>query len=254
MSKVLWVLGTGDANLGQEVVTQALGMYDHVFGSNEQTADVTSTEHLRAFLYNHIMFESDPDGLLVSELHVAYCAGVNLLDRIEDISPIDLQQTFDVNVMGFINLLKVLTLAASGVTTRKWAHETDYQPVRFDLASVVAVASDAARNPMRNSIAYCASKAALVQAVRVAARELAPKTRVNSVSPAIIDDTPMTWMIDKAVQAQRGWSEEEARDYERSLIPMRRRAYKHEVASVILQTLAGPEFLTGSNIEITGGK
>jgi pteridine reductase len=107
---------------------------------------------------------------------------------------------------------------------------------------------------MRNSIAYCSSKAALVQAVRCAARELAPHVRVNAVSPAIIEHTPMTTNIDAAVQLQRGWSEEEALEYERKLIPMGRRATKEEVAQVVLQTLAGPQFMTGSNIEITGGK
>jgi NAD(P)-dependent dehydrogenase (short-subunit alcohol dehydrogenase family) len=227
----LWVIGVSDANLGREVGERAdsSGRYDEVLLTDEQQCDVGTYDNIYVFAKR---FLSEFD-----ELEVAYCAGVNLLDQIEKVDEADLHQTFDVNVMGFIRVLGVLRRVVGPV-----------------LLSVVAVASDAARVPMRNSITYCASKAALVQAVRVAARELAPLVRVNAVSPAIIADTPMTWALDKAVQAQRGWSEEEALAYERSLIPMGRRATKAEVAQVILQTLAGPDFMTGANIEITGGK
>lgn len=107
---------------------------------------------------------------------------------------------------------------------------------------------------MRRSITYCASKAALVQAVRVAGRELAPWVRVNAVSPGIIDETPMTVSIDREVMEQRDWTREQALEYERSLIPMGRRGNKGEVADLIMHTLLGPVYMTGANIEINGGK
>lgn len=233
--RLLWVIGANDYNLGTTLIKQAdlQGQYtaDRIFASNEQTADVGSTVHLNAFV-KRMAVESAGE-----PLDVVYCAGVNYLDRIEHVDELDLWNTFNVNVLGFIRMLRVVL--------KHWDSGQ---------LNVVAVASDAARTPMRNSIAYCSSKAALVQAVRVAARELAPRVRVNAVSPAIIDGTPMTTAIDAAVRLQRGWTEEEALAYERSLIPMGRRATKEEVCEVILQTLAGPEFLTGANIEITGGK
>ena len=64
----------------------------------------------------------------------------------------------------------------------------------------------------------------------------------------------MTYAIDSEVQRQRGWTLAEAQEYERSMIPMGRRATKREVAQLVLNTLEGPVFMTGSNIEITGGK
>lgn len=238
--RALWVIGASDTNLGRAVVDLAKrtqtdadegGRYAKVYDTDVQKADVTFPVHIDAYVQKLRDFG-------VRDLDIAYCAGINRLDDIYRIDEMDMYQTFDVNVMGFIRVLRsVLRVYGSKPGL-----------------SVVAVASDAARNPMRNSIAYCASKAALVQAVRVAAREMAPLARVNAVSPAIIDDTPMTWAIDAEVRKQRGWSDEEAREYECSLIPMGRRAEKSEVARVILQTLAGPDFLTGANIEITGGK
>lgn len=234
--RFLWVLGVGYLNLGQMVLDMGHqadeGLrYDGMLGTDEQTGDVCSDVHL---LSKARQIRKENPGHV---LDVVYCAGVNRLSAIKDVDEIELWETFNVNVMGFIRLMKVLVNVYGE-----------------DGANVVAVASDAARNAMRNSINYCASKAALVQAVRVAARELAPAYRINAISPAIIDATPMTMDIDIEVQQQRGWTEEEARAYERTMIPMGRRAEKYEVAQVILSTLIGPDFLTGSNIEITGGK
>lgn len=229
----LWVIGASKYNLGMTVRDCAEKNYFYVVVkiTDELNGDVTSDLALTSILQD--LKEEHPE----SGLDIAYCAGVNLLSAIKDVDELEMWQTFNANVMGFIRLMRaVANVYPEGNV------------------SVVAVASDAARVAMRNSINYCASKAALVQAVKVAARELAPTVRVNAVSPAIIEGTPMTVEIDELVKAQRGWTEEEALKYERSMIPMQRRASKEEVADVILNTLNGPAFMTGSNIEITGGK
>lgn len=64
----------------------------------------------------------------------------------------------------------------------------------------------------------------------------------------------MTEFIDSQVPSLRGWSLEETQAYERSMIPMGRRARKEEIAQVVIQALLGPEFMTGSIIGLTGGK
>lgn len=232
LKRPLWIIGASDYNLGMTLrkVAEQLGDYAEIITTDEQSCDVTDSQILNRHA-ERIHNRWGGHGL-----DVAYCAGINILDPIERVSEMDMWQTFNVNVMGFIRTMSALA--------------SEYR----NNVSVVAVASDAARNPMRNSINYCASKAALVQAVRVAARELAPRFRVNAVSPAIIDGTPMTTTIDAEVQQQRRWSLEEAQAYERSMIPMGRRAEKQEVAELILKVLEGPDFMTGSNVEITGGK
>lgn len=171
-------------------------------------------------------------------LDLAYFAGYNRIMPLGDINHISLRHTFAVNVEGFINVL-------DSMVKNGWDKAQ---------SNIVAIASDAARIPMRQSIAYCSSKAALVMAVRCAAREMAPNWRVNAVSPGVVSGTPMSEQIDTEVRKQRGWTEEEAMTYERSMIPMGRRATMAEVGEVVLQALRGPQYLTGANIEINGGK
>lgn len=169
--------------------------------------------------------------------YMVYCPGVNTLMHLGRVNHDELAYHFAVNVSGFISMLNL--------------HERHF-PDRE--GSVVAISSDASRVPMRASIAYCSSKAALNMAVRVAARELAPRWRVNAVAPGIIADTEMTKYIDGAVPAIRGWTAEEAAAYEQSMIPMGRRGSKTEISHVMRDLLAGPGYLTGSIIEISGGK
>jgi NAD(P)-dependent dehydrogenase (short-subunit alcohol dehydrogenase family) len=169
--------------------------------------------------------------------YIVYCAGYNRLEWIKEASVTSTQDSFDVNVLGFISLLH--------------HHEQKFPDAS---GSIIAISSDASRIPMRTSIAYCASKAALNMAVRVAARELAPRWRVNAVAPGIIRDTPMTDYIDSEVPIVRGWLPDEAAKYEQSMIPIGRRGEKAEISHVMRDVLTGPGYLTGSIIEISGGK
>ena len=164
---------------------------------------------------------------------------------IGQLDKVAVREMFDVSVIGFIRLLDHL-----------YAHHV--RGVGFQeearTCSVVAIVSDSAYTPMRGSIGYASSKAALAHAIRCAARELAPHYRVNGIAPAMVEDTDMTRMVDAIVPELRGWTPEEARAYEQNLIPMGRRATKAEVAQLAVNVLEGPEFLTGAIIPITGGK
>jgi len=168
---------------------------------------------------------------------IVYCPGTNALMPIGGINRSDLAYHFEVNVSGFILLMD--------------AHEKHFPGAE---GLVVAISSDAGRIPMRTSIAYCSSKAALNMAVRVAARELAPRWQINAVAPGIIDDTEMTRYIDSAVPAVRGWTHEKAKAYEQSMIPIGRRGTPAEISHVMRDLLKSPGYLTGSIVEISGGK
>lgn len=243
LKRPLWVIGSTDFNLGSTIAYNAQQRdYKDIF-QTDTDVDVTSPEALDFYLDK--VMDSAPE----TGVDIVYCAGINMLDAIMAVDEVDLHNTFDVNVMGFIRLMRAVA------NKFPKPDESVYRQLENQSrVNMVAVASDAARTPMRNSIAYCASKAALVQAVRVAARELAPFVRVNAVSPAIIEGTPMTINVDAEVQRQRGWTMLQALEYERKTIPMGRRCTAHEVAQLVLNTLEGPIFMTGSNIEITGGK
>lgn len=223
----LWVVG-GDSpdSIGESIMLMAteIGVFDKVSGTGQHCVDVRSAESIHWFINECGPFT-----------HVAYCAGIASLQYIDQLDIQEVANVFDTNVFGFMRVMRSLALTHPG-------------------GRVCAITSDASRVPMRGSMAYCSSKAALNMAIKQAARELAPNWSINGVAPAMVDDTNMTRWIDATVPEFRGWTEEYAREYETMNIPMGRRALKDEVAAVVLTTLLGPSFMTGSIIDITGGK
>lgn len=168
---------------------------------------------------------------------IVYSAGINRLMHIKSTDMKQVEEIFTINVFGFMNLLRVLENSKTKTKT----------------TSVLAISSDAATRPMRTSIAYCSSKAALDMAVRCAAREIAP-VRVNAISPGMTAGTAMTKYIDETVPEMRGWTPQEALDYETSQIPMKRRASPMEIAKIAVAVLTGPAYLTGAIIPVNGGR
>lgn len=170
--------------------------------------------------------------------YIVFSVGVNY---IEWIGQMDVTPTFDVmdvNLTSFINLLNQLM------------HRFPSHPAR-----VVVIGSDAAERPLRTSIAYCASKAGLHMAVRVAARELGPKGwRLNVVAPGMTDNTGMQEYVDEKVAVVRGWDAEFMRTYEKQQEVVPGRLAPQEVADVVVSTLFGPDHLNGSIITINGGR
>jgi NAD(P)-dependent dehydrogenase (short-subunit alcohol dehydrogenase family) len=126
-------------------------------------------------------------------------------------------------------------------------------------ASIVLLASMAGVSGAPNMSAYSASKAAVIGLARSAAKDLAPHgIRVNSISPAFIGPGVM-WNNQVAAQAAVGsqyfsTDPDEVSRQMIGMIPLRRCGTPSEVADVVAW-LAGPRssYVTGQNIEITGG-
>lgn len=168
---------------------------------------------------------------------VLFSVGINRLDWIKDISMIDFVRVMETNVFSFLQMIRVMDEEGCG-------------PL-----NIVAVTSDAAWRPMRTSAVYCASKAALEMAVRVASREYAPYGwRINAVAPGKVADTAMTEYVDSRVLELRGWTPEQAEAYELASTPLGRKVTKDEVADVIEQVMFGPAAQTGEIIAVNGGR
>ena len=80
---------------------------------------------------------------------------------------------------------------------------------------VLFIVSEASWKPMRYSLAYNLSKAALRMAVEQMARELTKDTGVTflGVSPGLIGDTAMTDHVMETTEAVRGWTRKDFLDY-----------------------------------------
>lgn len=219
----VWVVG-GTSGIGAAVVERLEAQHEglDVFTTGKDV-DVQDAREIDLFAK-----ESGPfDGIV-------YSAGINMLDWVEDLSTINMNMIYDVNVTGLVRVIR------SCPETQR----------------IVVVGSDAAHRPMRTSLAYCASKAALEMAVKVIAREHASDGfAINIVAPGMTDDTEMTRYIDARVPEVRDWSPEHARLYESSQIPMGRRAQPHEIAEVIVNTMfTNTSYLNGAVIEVNGGR
>lgn len=227
-----WVIG-GTSGIGQQTALYMSDFMDVVVDGHE-TFDVR--QPMSAFR-NKIQELQFPR-------YIVYSAGINYLEWLGHDDPQDSihhADVIDVNLTGFIRFIDALAF---------------YKPFyKHDPPSIVAVSSDASERPLRTSISYCASKAGLNQAVRVAARELGPRGwRINAVSPGMTEPTEMQKYIDERVPDIRGWTPEEAFKYEKSQEVVPGRISVGEVAQVVCQTLLGPKHLNGSIITLNGGR
>jgi NAD(P)-dependent dehydrogenase (short-subunit alcohol dehydrogenase family) len=221
-----WIVG-GTNGIGA-ACCDILGKIDgHDVLVSGSEVDVRDPTLLYEFIDRTVENENKINGLI-------YSAGINRLDWSMNVTDEDMLDLYYVNVIGLINCLQLLPRAER----------------------VVVIGSDAAWREMRTSVAYCASKAALHQAVRVIARERASDNfAINVVAPGMTDGTQMTEYIDLTVPLIRGWDADEAREYEESQIPIGRRATPDEIAAVIVSVLLMPtNYLNGAIIPVNGGR
>lgn len=106
---------------------------------------------------------------------------------------------------------------------------------------IVNISSIAATSAVGSSVAYCASKAALVNMTKSLARALAPDIRVNAVSPCLID-TELTKEFGQY------------RENQIQLTPMGRLANTEDVANCVLALATSLTFVTGEEINVDGGR
>ena len=111
-------------------------------------------------------------------------------------------------------------------------------------ASVVFIASAAATMPTAGNAVYSASKAAMVAYAKCLALELAPRQiRVNCISPT------MVWTDLALVGASTEQLTEAEKQY-----PLKRYGQPQDIAHLAVYMLSDASgWMTGSNIEITGG-
>lgn len=145
-------------------------------------------------------------------------------------------------------IISVNVLAPYWVLNAAVAFQPDYP------AHVLFIGSQTYRVAQRTTSLYCASKAAAAMLMRVAARELAPKGwRVNMLAPGKIQGTLMSEMTDSQVNSLRGWTQQQADQYAKNLIPAGRVTNKAEVVDGILWALNSPEYVNGASLDFMGG-
>jgi 3-oxoacyl-[acyl-carrier protein] reductase len=143
----------------------------------------------------------------------------------------DFFHTYGVNVVGPYQMLRACetALRASGN------------------AAVVNVASIAGVRGVGSSIAYAASKGALLTMTQSLARVMGPQIRVNAVCPGFIQGE---WL-------QQGLGEEKYQSYLNALehsAPLQRTCTADSVAQSIVGFIDGHSIVTGQHIILDGGQ
>jgi len=109
-------------------------------------------------------------------------------------------------------------------------------------AVVVNISSLAAVTAMGSNVMYCASKAAVDNMTKSLARALAPRIRVVSISPGLVETDFIKSMDER-------W-----RDEQLERTPLKRLASPKEVAAAVVVAVKSLTFTTGTIIAIDGGR
>lgn len=170
----LLVLGAAPDSLGQRVAQIAARDYDY---GDVVTAGITHEAYpcdvTRASDIKEVLYTVRPDVIVCTVGHNAPASHLAGYLRTLMVS------SFEVNVIGPMEVLR--HFSAMDRRDAPW-------PKKF-----VAISSNSARIPRRESLPYCASKAALSMALRVAAREAAGEEMlIWGYEPGLLADTPMT--------------------------------------------------------------
>ncbi len=109
-------------------------------------------------------------------------------------------------------------------------------------AVIINVSSIAAVTAMGSNVIYCASKAAVDNMTKSLARALAPRIRVVSISPGVVDNDFIRSM-------DKRWLDEQL-----ARTPLKRLAAPDEVASSVIAAIKHLTFTTGAIIAVDGGR
>ncbi|MEX2130455.1 MAG: SDR family oxidoreductase [Pseudohongiellaceae bacterium] len=150
---------------------------------------------------------------------------------LEGLSAEDFHRIYGVNVIGAYQMTRAVSPQMQG---------------QEGGGSVVNVASTAAITGVGSSIAYAASKGAMVTMTLSLARVLGPKIRVNAVCPGFIQGE---WL-------RRGFGDEKYQAFMKRMeeaAPLKLTATAETVAEAILQFINGCQIITGETLIVDGG-
>lgn len=227
-------IGASAARVLAEEGADVVVSFGHDEAGARDTAQMVESNGRKAWLSQ--MDVSDPDSItdsverlksLISRLDVLIlCAGQNIITPWRKITTEDWNRVIGVNLSGTFHLLQALV------------------PLMEEGGSIVTVASVAAQTGAPHHLHYAAAKAGLVNLTKSLARDLAPRIRVNCVSPGVT----MTPMGEDTIASLTA-------DYARVKIPLQRYASAEEIARCIVfvaSPVAG--FMTGATVDINGGR
>lgn len=116
---------------------------------------------------------------------------------------------------------------------------------RLGYGRIINIASVSGLRPAGSSIAYCASKSAVIQISQCLAKTLAPQIRVNVIAPGFVDQTRWNEGQPNLEEIRRSGAEG---------APLKRGGLPSDIAEAALFLATGADFMTGAVIVLDGGR
>jgi 3-oxoacyl-[acyl-carrier protein] reductase len=145
-------------------------------------------------------------------------------DKLDDLTDEVWDRTFDINLRGAFYCVRA---AVPHLRKREGA-------------AIVNIASVAGMTGLGSSMAYAASKGAMITMTKSLARALAPAIRVNAIAPGFVRTRFADW-------PQSAFDEGEA------MTPLKRLATVEEIAALALHLAVEAKSITGETIAVDGG-
>ncbi|MDP1933161.1 MAG: SDR family oxidoreductase [Gammaproteobacteria bacterium] len=191
-------------------------------------ANVANDDDCRAMVDQALTKWGHVDILVNNAGTTKFCDHRNL----DGLSSDDFLSIYAVNVVGPFQMIRAVARAM-----QSQAHG----------GVVVNVASTAAVTGVGSSVAYAASKGALVTMTLSLARALGPEIRINAVCPGFIQgDWLRKGLGDEQYEAAKSHNERNA--------PLGVTACPDTVADAILHFIIGPQIITGETLMVDGGR
>ena len=191
-------------------------------------ADVADDQQCRAMVQQAVDKFGRLDFLVNNAGTTKFCDH----DQLDGLSAEDFQRIYGVNVIGAYQMVRAAR------------PHLEKSP---EGGAVVNVASTAAITGIGSSIAYAASKGAMVTMTLSLGRVLGPRIRLNVVCPGFIQGD---WLL-------RGFGEEKYNAFMQQTLeaaPLKVTATAETVADAILQFIVGCQIITGETLIVDGGR
>ena len=164
------------------------------------------------------------------------CAGINYINWMKDVTEEQFSEIMGVNCYGIFAMTQALQPA-----------------LKVAKGTVINIVSNAAKMPMRCSAAYNASKGAALTLTKQMARELIDDDiTVFSISPNKLKGTEMSNSIDEQVCRTRGWTKDQAQQYQLNGLLTKKETDPQKLAEFIaylLESKANHEMFAGCDIQ-----
>lgn len=228
--RVVIVTG-GSSGLGKAVITAMLenqSFTNIINWSLDTGVDIRSEAYVERAVQNAVAQFGKIDVLV-------QCAGINHIEFIPNLLTADWDNIVNTNARGLWLTVKHLAEHMIG-------------------GSVCNIVSNASHMPMTSSAAYNASKGAAAILTKQMSRELIKTHDITcfAVSPNKLSGTGMSDYIDNKVCELRGWTKEEARNYQLASLPAGEETNTNTLAEFIAFLLSSKQrhkYLAGCDIQ-----